>query len=526
MTVIIGFRRGATGIAALATLICLTGVSARPAPDPAPDPLDRYHRQRVEWTSCVRGAEDEAGRRLERAGARCAGITVPLDYDDPGGRTLTVAVSRVAATDTAHRIGTVVMVAGGPGDSVLENGADPPAPLTGLAPRFDIVGYDPRFVGRSTPLDCGWPTSHAARSAGLTRAAFEHQVAFQKDLADRCRRTRSDLLPHATTRNTARDLDVLRHVLGEERISYYGFSYATYLGTVYAQMFPGRFDRVVFDGPMNPLRYDTRILRDAAPANEAALAAWAAWAARHHAEYRLGGTRAQVLRRVHGIMRAAAGRPLAVGAPPKVFQVDDTVIPVALLYQLESDAENSRRALADTLSVLAKAADGEPAVPGRALRDLLESLSTGSASAYGSAATAILCGDVTAPHDPESYWHDIRRGRRDHPLFGPAVHNITPCAFWPTPPREEPTAVREDAAVLIAASTGDPRTPYPGARVLRRLLPSSRLLTFRGGHHHGVGQDDACVNAVIRTYLAHGRLPAHDTVCRAPGTRVRPAPPS
>ncbi|GGT46248.1 hypothetical protein GCM10014713_45270 [Streptomyces purpureus] len=147
-------------------------------------------------------------------GARCAGITVPLDYGDPDGRTTVVAVSRVAATDTAHRIGTMVLVAGGPGDSALQNGSEPPAAMAGIASRFDVVGYDPRFVGRSAPLDCRWPTGHALRSAGLTRRSFERQVAFQRDLADRCLRTRSDLLPYATTRNTARDLDIVRGVLG------------------------------------------------------------------------------------------------------------------------------------------------------------------------------------------------------------------------------------------------------------------------------------------------------------------------
>ncbi|WP_258054906.1 alpha/beta hydrolase [Streptomyces sp. Ru71] len=505
---ITGIRRSLIGVAGL--LISLTGASA-----PA-NPLERYHHQHVEWTSCVRGPHDEIGKRLERNGARCAAITVPLDYDAPGGRTTTVAVSRIAATDTAHRIGTLVLVAGGPGDSALSAGAEPPASLAGIASRFDVVGYDPRFVGRSEPLDCEWPTGFAFRSAGLTRGSFERQVAFQKDLADRCRSTQPTLLPYVTTRNAARDLDVVRAALGENRISYYGFSYATYLGTVYTQLFPGRFDRAVFDGPVNPLRYDTRLLRDTAPANEAALSAWATWAADRHDAYGLGRTRAEVLDRINGIERAAAQEPLIIGVPPEVFRVDDTIIPTLLVSGLADDSDGARKALADTLTVLAKAAGRKPALPSTDLRTTLTFLTTGADSAYGSAATAVLCGDVAAPRDPETYWHDIQRSRRTHPLFGPAVHNITPCAFWPTPPREQPTTVDKDAPVLLAATTGDPRTPYEGARTLRSLLPSSRLVTLQGGHHHTVGENNACVNATIRTYLTAGHLPPHDVYYREP----------
>ena len=106
-----------------------------------------------------------------------------------------------------------------------------------------MVGVDPRFVGRSTPLDCHWPTGSAFRSAGVDRAGFDRNTGFAKDLAERCRRHAGDVLPYVTTRNTARDLDVIRAALGERRISYLGYSYGSYVGEVYTTLFPGRVER-------------------------------------------------------------------------------------------------------------------------------------------------------------------------------------------------------------------------------------------------------------------------------------------
>ena len=116
-----------------------------------------------------------------------------------------------------------------------------------VAGKYDLIGMDPWFVGRSTPLDCGWDIGSAVFSAGHDRAAYKRSVALQHDLAQRCRRTNGDVLPCVTTRNTARGMDVVRAALGAKRISYLGYSYGSYLGEVYAQLFPGRTDRVVLD---------------------------------------------------------------------------------------------------------------------------------------------------------------------------------------------------------------------------------------------------------------------------------------
>ncbi|MFE7093998.1 alpha/beta hydrolase [Streptomyces erythrochromogenes] len=527
-----GRRRGrwrwyavAPALAATAVVACAPAAHAAAAPAPAAaaapaqgagDGLDRYHRQRLDWGSCVQGPDDTAGRDLDRAGVSCADVTVPLDYADPRGRTITVAVSRLEATDTRRRIGAVLLNNGGPGGTAVESPPHIREAMKEVGARYDIVGFDPRFVGRSTPLDCGWPVGTAWFSAGSGRAGFDRQVALQRDLADKCRAAGASVLPHISTRNTARDMDVIRGALGERKISYLGYSYGTYLGTVYTQMFPGRYDRVVLDGAVAPGDYKARLMQGAEPENERALSDWAAWAAGRHDVHGLGRTRAEVLATVEGIVAASARGPLTVGAAPDVFRLDDTQVPLILFMGIADDTDRARTVLAEQVSALAKAARGRPAPLSPDFAQLLRYALTGDQAATGGVQAAIICGDVGAPRDPEAYWRDIGRSRSAHPLFGPFTNNINPCAFWDRP-REELTRVRRDAAVLIVAATGDPRTTYRSSLGLHELLPSSKLITLENANRHGLYGEygNACVDGEVNAYLATGRLPAKDRTCAA-----------
>ncbi|GGT52391.1 alpha/beta hydrolase [Streptomyces atratus] len=475
--------------------------------------LDRYYQQNLSWGSCAEGPDDTMGRDLDKAGVQCAEVTVPLDYADPRGRTITVAISRLKATDTRHRIGAILLNEGGPGSPALFS---PPTAREGMkkvGPRYDIIGFDPRFVGRSTPLDCGWPVGTNLLSAGLSRASFERQVAFQKNLADKCRATSSSLLPHASTRNTARDMDVIRGALGERKISYLGYSYGTYLGTVYTQMFPGRYDRMVLDGAIDPRRFGPQLLRDVVGENEQALADWATWAAQRDNAYGLGRTRAEVLATIDRIVAASARGPLTVGTAPETFRLDDTQVPFLLLNAMADDTDPERAFLGEQLSVLAKAAAGQPTRLSPQFTALLRLLLTGE-TRNGSPQTAIICGDKAAPRDPEVYWQDIERNRAKHPRFAPLTNNISPCAFWDRP-REEPTQIRRDASPLIVSATGDPRTPHTGAVALHGLLPSSKLITLKGANRHAIyaSYGNTCVDNKVNRYLATGKLPANDRTC-------------
>ncbi|MFD9081339.1 alpha/beta fold hydrolase [Streptomyces erythrochromogenes] len=514
----------APALAASVVVVCVPAAyAAPPGPAAAAAPaqgagggLDRYHRQRLDWGSCVKGPDDTAGRDLDRAGVSCADVTVPLDYADPRGRTITVAVSRLKAADTRRRIGAVLLNNGGPGGTAVESPPHIRKAMKEVGARYDIVGFDPRFVGRSTPLDCGWPVGTAWFSAGSGRSGFDRQVALQKDLADKCRAAGASVLPHINTRNTARDMDVIRGALRERRISYLGYSYGTYLGTVYTQMFPGRYDRVVLDGAVTPGDYKARLMQGAEPENERALADWASWAAGRHDVHGLGRTRAAVLATVEGIVAASARGPLTVGTAPDVFRLDDTQVPLILFMGIADDTDTARTALAERVSALAKAAQGGPAPLSPDFAQLLRFALTDEQAATGGVQAAIICGDVGAPRDPEVYWRDIERSRAAHPLFGPLTNNINPCAFWDRP-REELTRVRRDAAVLIVAATGDPRTTYRSSVGLHELLPSSKLITLENANRHGLYGEygNACVDGEVNAYLATGRLPEADRTCGA-----------
>ncbi|MEJ3744010.1 alpha/beta hydrolase [Actinomycetes bacterium KLBMP 9797] len=493
------------------TVVVAAATLAGAAVDAAPASAGahRFHQQRVAWHGCQHGPEDQVGADLDAAGAQCGEVTVPLDYARPGGRTITVAMSRLPAADPTRRIGVLLLNGGGPGGI----GLDMPL-LIGAQPipreRFDLIGMDPRFVGRSTPLDCGWPTSSALRSAGADRRAFDRITAFEADLAARCAARHGDVLPYVSTRNTARDMDVIRAVLGEEKLSYFGYSYGTYLGAVYTQMFPDRADRVVLDGAVDPEGYGPRMLRDNGPTAAAALRDWAGWTAARHDRYGLGDTTERVLAAVAGIHRAAVRRPLAVGG----YAVDQHLLPMLLFSGLYDDRDAPSAEFAAAVRVLRDAAAGRPVTPTPALEEELRFATTGADSHYGSVQMAIICGDRAAPRNPETYWRDIQAHRTGGSLFEPFTRNLNPCAFWPEPPRERPTRISNDVPALIVQSTGDPATLYRYAQAMHRALPASRLLTLDARIHAVYANyGNACVDGQVNAYLASGVLPGTDRTC-------------
>ncbi|WP_329195754.1 alpha/beta hydrolase [Streptomyces sp. NBC_01435] len=504
--------------AALALAACLSATPAVAASHTTPKNtapgLDRYYHQHLAWGSCATGPDDTTGHDLDKAGVQCADATVPLDYAHPTGRTITVAVSRLRATDTRHRIGAILLNNGGPGGTAVESPPHIREAMKGVGARYDIVGFDPRFVGRSTPLDCQWSTSMFFRSAGPDRAGFDRQIAFQKGLADKCRATNADVLPYVTTRNTARDMDVIRGALGERKISYLGYSYGSYLGTVYSQMFPGRYDRMVLDGVLDADDYGPLLMRDSVGENEQALVAWADWAAARHDTYRLGRTRTRVLATVDRVAKAAARKPLTLGTGADTFRIDYSHVPLLLFMSLADDQDATRAELGETVSVLSEAAKGHSTTVSPGLVEALRFILTGAGSQTGSVQAAILCGDRAAPRDPETYWRDIERDRAAHPLFAPMTDNILPCAFWDRPV-EQPTRVERDAPALLVAATGDPRTTYRGTLKLHARLPGSRLITLPGARRHALYGEygNACVDDRVNRYLATGKLPTQDLTC-------------
>jgi pimeloyl-ACP methyl ester carboxylesterase len=442
------------------------------------------------WHSCRTGPDDQVGAAMDAAGSQCTEVRVPLDYRHPHGRTIAIAVSRLPARDPAHRRGTLMFNPGGPGDPAFGLSVQVAAGAPDLAAAYDLVDMDPRFVGRSEPLNC---PGVSLRGAGPTRQTFEESVAFARSRVPGC------VAPYASTRNTARDMDAVRAALGVPRLSYVGWSYGSYLGAVYMQMFPDRVDRFVLDSAVDPDAYGPRLTRTMGPATEAALRHWAAWASARDATYHLGRTVAAVLATVH---RAAAGVPYRVGQ----YTVDSHLFPLLLFIPIR--AESFYPSLAEDVGVLARAANGETVAPTPSLAANLSDPSPDG--------TFIFCADRAAPRDPDVYYRDIQAHRADEPIFGALTRNITPCAFWPTAPVEPPTRVRNGVPALIVGATGDPRTPYPGQLAMHHDLTGSRMVTLEGAFEHIVyGVDDVpCVTDTVNAYLLGGPLPAADVVCR------------
>lgn len=503
--------KAATAVLAL-TVLGTTGYLTQTALAEG-DGLGRYANQKIDWHRCQLDENDEMGAELDAAGARCGEVTVPLDYRRPDGTTIEVAISRLKGSDRKHKIGSMLLNTGGPAGEGLDYVLPVSEAMGELSSRFDLIGMDPRFVARSNPIDCGWDVGTWVRSAGTDRAGFDEIVDMETDLAGQCADTQRKFLPHVTTRNTARDMDLIRRVLGEKKLSYLGYSYGTYLGSVYTQMFPKRADRVVLDGAVDPDRYGATMFGDAAGHAENALKDWADWAAEHDAEYGLGATRDEVIETVDSIMEAAAERPLRIGE----YELDDNAAPVVLLDGLSDDRGPSNTKLAEAVAVMHTAATQGSAEPGPELEAMLGFVLTGADSTYGSAQASILCGDVDVPTDPDWYWNDIEKHRDDQPRFGPIYRNISPCASWAIEPIEEPTSVDNEVPALVVAATGDPMTPYKHAEALHGKLSESRLLTLDGARVHGVYGEyaNACVDKRVNRYLASGKLPSKNQTCES-----------
>ncbi|WP_232835620.1 alpha/beta hydrolase [Actinocorallia populi] len=474
-------------------------------------PAARLAPRRLDWHRCRTGPDDLAGRELDAAGAACAELEVPLDHRRPAGRRIEIAVTRLKAT--GQRRGTLFYNPGGPGIPVIPLMLHLAKAVPAVAARYDLVGMDPRFVGRSTPLNCGWPTVSIG-AAGPSRRTFDRTVATARELASRCAPHRA-VLPHASTRETARDMDAVRAALGVRKISYLGSSYGTYLGQVYVRMFPRRVDRVVLDSALDPRRYGPDLTRTQGPAVAAALRRWASWTARRDGRFHLGSTTARVLRTVDRLNTSVGREPVRVGR----HRVDGRILPQLLWNVTAGDDAGTYASFAADVRVLWRASRGARVGPTPVLEQTLSGLAAADTDGTFSVQTAILCADRAVPRDPEVYYRDLQKHRAKEPVFGPLTRAITPCSFWPARPAERPTRVRGGVPLLMVGAAGDPAATYKGQLAAHRALAGSRLVTLRGAFRHTVyaglfAPQNACIDRTVNRYLLKGVLPARDTACR------------
>ncbi|MGW3541936.1 alpha/beta fold hydrolase [Nocardia niigatensis] len=478
----------------------LTAAVALPAgpstADAAPG-LDRFYHQNLHWQPC-----DDA--TLDAAGAQCAGVLVPLDYDNPGGRTLTVAISRVGATDPNRRRGVLLSNPGGPGGQGLRYTLGIAQMLTpDVRAQYDLIGMDPRGVGRSEAVSCTIPVPTMLFSAGFDIFGMARDTAVAAALAGACVGTDPEKARHITTRNTARDMDVIRSTLGEAKLNYYGASYGTYLGSVYSQMFGDHIDRMILDSPIDPDRYYVGLYQDMGPINEYALDDWATWAARHDDEYHFGTTRAQVRAFIEDLIRRSVGHEIYGSG----YLVDEHTIPMMIFALLTNPQMNSN--LADVVHMLDVGVSGGPIDMDAIKAKIIAAVPLDSASM-----AAIQCGDKAAPRDPAWYYRNVEAARPSQPVFGAFANNITACAFWPDPV-EPPTEIHNATPMLMVAIVHDTRTAYQEGLALHGDLTGSRLVTLADTRVHGALRPglSPCVIKLVNTYLDTGARPDEDVTC-------------
>lgn len=502
----------ATLAPALATSTAAAAPAAAPSAASSPSAakggaLDRYTKQKPKWKRCEAAAPAEF---------QCATIKVPLDYRAPGGKRIDLAISRISSTGPGKRHGVLLSNPGGPGGQ----GIYMPLALQEELPeaalrKYDLIGFDPRGVGRSTPVTCDLTPEEENWLRPYKKETFTKDVAWARKVADKCREKSGAVLPHITTRNTARDVDLLRAVLGEKKISYLGYSYGTYLGAVYTQLFPGRADRFVLDSAVDPARAWRGMVQWWAEGAEPAFDRWTGWAAARSETYGLGDTPKKVDRTFWELVARAEEQPI---------ELDGLLITGDDIRGGMRGAVFSPQSATEAFVELKKAADGRTA-SAKKLAAFTGSAGTGTAREAAEVPQdnmtasfwAVVCGDNSAawPRNPERYRQDAIADKGRYPLFGDFASSIKPCAFW-NRSVEPATEVDNKAGSLIVQNEWDSQTPLPSAQALHKDLKRSRMVTVLGGEGHGVyPSGNACTDGTVTGYLLTGKLPAKDVTCRA-----------
>jgi pimeloyl-ACP methyl ester carboxylesterase len=417
------------------------GAAAEPTSD-APAGLADFYAQRLDWSACGEAAE-------------CARLDVPLDYDDPAAERITLAVKRVTAEDTGARIGSLVLNFGGPGapgvDFVVMFADQILSP--GLARSYDVVSFDPRGVGASTPVDCvddaGVDVIRSSDYDRSTESGLAAYTAAARAFAEACAQHTGPLLGEVDTVSAARELDVLRAVLGDQKLTYFGYSYGTFLGATYGQI------QVMLDtAEASPLPTDDGRL---------------------------------LTRKL-----ATTGVILAL--------YDQQLWPMlnnALRLAIEKNDGSELISLAD-------AGAQRQGDDGSYPNNLVE------------VQMAINCLDFPMDFTAAEVAAEAARLLRVSPTFGEYLgYGETICQVWPHQAQRErqPLTAPGAAPILVVGTTGDPATPYAWSQALADQLQSGHLLTWKGVGHTAYGRSNDCIRDAVDTYLLDGALPEEGTTC-------------
>jgi pimeloyl-ACP methyl ester carboxylesterase len=465
-----------------------------PSPSQTDVSLTRFYSQKPTWENCG-------------GGFACARLDVPLDYGDPGGKTIAISVNRLPAGSRSGKLGALFVNPGGPGASGLDYArAGSGIVNKAVLQRFDLVGFDPRGVGASTPVTCldGKETDAYLAADGSPDTPTEEQrlVDLAKLFGQRCAERSGDLLGHVSTVEAARDLDILRAVLGDEKLNLLGKSYGTYLGATYADLFPDRVGRVVLDGALDPTLTSPELNKGQALGFEGALTAFIDDCVAR-ATCPLPGGRARALAAVNRLLNDIDRRPLGAARGRPLTQALATI---GLAYGLYDQRywPGLRQGLDEAMR-----GDGRVLL---LLADLYASRSPNGRYPANSIAAqyAVNCLDRAEENKIPAVRATADQVEKAAPVFGAYLAwSSLPCGFWPVPATGKPQAVRAAGAepILVVGTTRDPATPYAWAASLAKQLASGRLLTYVGDGHTAYHHGNRCIDQAVDRFFLEGKPP-------------------
>jgi pimeloyl-ACP methyl ester carboxylesterase len=467
--------------------------SASPGTAPTPPP------PLLTWRACTPGA------------FQCSTIAVPLDWSHPSsGAKVQLSLIRLPASGAkSQRIGSLFVNPGGPGASAVDFARQIGGVLpTPILRRFDIVAFDPRGMGGSSPLSCeNGPSLDAYLSLNpnpSSPAEIQSVVTADQQFAAGCaRQYGASFLAHIDTRTAARDMDYIRAALGEATITYVGYSYGTFLGAQYAELFPSHVRAFVLDGAVDPALIGLQFDVAQAIGFDKELGDFFNACVQGCPFYSGGDPKGAFM----SLMSQITAHPLAVGTRQ---------LTLALFLNGVADALYTPTTWPDLQVALASAAQGNGSKLLTLSDDLTERRADGSYNALSSALPAVNCVDSVYPTNVDEYRAKAAEAAKVAPVFGPAiVWGSLVCAYWPVPAAFPPGPVHATGAppILVIGTTADPATPYEWAQALASQLSSGVLLTHVGEGHTSLGQGSGCVDNVVVTYLLNLTPPVKNSSC-------------
>ena len=477
-------------------------------PQATPAVLASYYGQKPAWRGCgVPGFE-------------CATLKAPLDYAEPSSGDVRLALTRKKATGPGKRLGSLLVNPGGPGGSAIGYvqayaGIGYPAEVRA---RYDMVAVDPRGVARSEPVKClDGPDMDTYTQTDATPddgKETDGLVAAYRTFAEGCGADAPRLLRHVSTVEAARDMDIVRAVLGDEKLNYVGASYGTFLGATYAGLFPDRAGRLVLDGAMDPSLPARRLNLEQTAGFETAFRSFAKDCARQP-DCPLGGkgtSPERVGENLKAFFAKLDTRPVPTGDADgrRLTESLATTGVIAAMYD-----EGSWEQLREALTSATKENDGSGLL---VLSDgYYERDADGAYSNLMFANAAVNCLDLPASFDtPDEVSRALPEFEKASPVFGRGLAwAALNCAYWPVHATGEPHRIEAKGAapIVVVGTTRDPATPYRWARALAGQLSSARLLTYEGDGHTAYGRGSSCINRTINAYLLRGTPPKDGKRC-------------